>query len=55
MTAESIEMAAVIDRFPKDIRQRLRESLKRIAEIYVVSGVRADPPLDVAPAPPELP
>lgn len=47
MTAESREMAAIIDRFPEDIRVRLRDALKRIAEIYVVSGVPMAPLLAV--------
>lgn len=43
MTVESTEIAAMVDRFPKDIRPRLRDALLRIAEVYVVSGVAMEP------------
>jgi hypothetical protein len=43
MTAESREIAAMVDLFPSDIRPRLRDALLRIAEIYVLSGVSIAP------------
>lgn len=50
MTAESSDVADIIDRFPEDIRVRLRDALKRIAEVYVASGVpMTSPPAVVQP------
>lgn len=53
MTAEGRDTAAVVDRFPEDIRIRLREAMKRIAEVYVVSGVPMAPAPDVPPPEPQ--
>lgn len=34
MSVESLEIASVVDRFPKEVRARLREAVWRIADVY---------------------
>lgn len=34
MTSESMQIAAVVDRFPQDVRERFLNSVHALAEIY---------------------
>lgn len=45
MTFESVEIANVVDRFPEDIRERLRDAVFRIADVYRATSTTIERPI----------